>query len=95
MAYQRYEQMTAGHRWQALADAGARPQRPLWASTSTKDPAYPDTRYVTEMVAPDVVNTMPEATLRAVADHAEIPGDSILGTRTRPGVRRPAHRPRR
>ncbi len=80
LAYQRYEQLLAGERWQALAAAGARPQRPLWASTSTKDPAYPDTRYVVDLVAPDVVNTMPEATLRAVADHAVIPADSIRGT---------------
>ena len=57
----------------------ARPQRPLWASTSVKDPAYPDTRYVTGLVAPDVVNTMPEATLRAVADHGEIPDDPVRG----------------
>src|SRR5215469_8992752 len=79
LAYQRYEQMVAGPRWQALAAAGARPQRPLWASTSTKDPAYPDTRYVTGLVAPGVVNTMPEATLRAVADHGVIPADSVRG----------------
>src|SRR5438094_175300 len=69
LAYQRYEQMLASPRWAALAAAGARPQRPLWASTSVKDPAYSDTMYVTKLVAPDVVNTMPEATLRAVADH--------------------------
>ena len=61
------------------AAAGARPQRPLWASTSMKDPAYPDTRYVVDLVAPGVVNTMPEATLRAVADHGVVPGDSIRG----------------
>jgi transaldolase len=80
LAYQRYEQMLAGDRWRALAAAGARPQRPLWASTSTKDPAFPDTRYVDDLVAPDVVNTMPEATLRAVADHGVVPADSIHGT---------------
>jgi len=80
LAYQQYEQMAAGSRWQALQAAGARPQRPLWASTSTKDPSYPDTRYVTELVAPGVVNTMPEATLRAVADHGEVPADSVHGT---------------
>jgi transaldolase len=77
LAYQRYEQMIATDRWQALQAAGARPQRPLWASTSTKDPTYPDTRYVVDLVAPGVVNTMPEATLRAVADHATIPADSV------------------
>ena len=69
--------MLASPRWAALKAAGARPQRPLWASTSVKDPAYPDTRYVMELVAPDVVNTMPEATLRAVADHGRIPADSV------------------
>ena len=79
LAYQHYEQMLASPRWAALAAAGARPQRPLWASTSVKDPAYPDTMYVTKLVAPGVVNTMPEATLRAVADHGQIPADSIRG----------------
>ena len=59
--------------------AGARPQRPLWASTSVKDPAYSDTRYVTDLVAPGVVNTMPESTLRAVAQHGQIPEDSVRG----------------
>jgi transaldolase len=77
LAYQQYEQMLASPRWAALAAAGARPQRPLWASTSAKDPAYPDTMYVTKLVAPGVVNTMPEATLRAVADHGQIPADSV------------------
>ena len=77
LAYRNYERMLASDRWQALATAGARPQRPLWASTSVKDPAYADTRYVTELVAPDVVNTMPEQTLRAVADHADVPADSV------------------
>jgi transaldolase len=79
LAYQRYEQMLASPRWARLQAAGARPQRPLWASTSTKDPAYPDTRYVVDLVAPGVVNTMPEATLRAVADHGEVPADSVRG----------------
>jgi transaldolase len=79
LAYQRHEQMLASPRWAALAAAGARPQRPLWASTSVKDPAYPDTRYVTDLVAPGVVNTMPEATLRAVADHGQVPADSVRG----------------
>src|SRR2546429_526017 len=77
LAYQHYERMLASPRWAALAAAGARPQRPLWASTSVKDPAYSDTMYVTKLVAPDVVNTMPEATLRAVADHGEVPADSV------------------
>lgn len=78
-AYQRYEQMVSSSRWQALQAAGARPQRPLCASTSTKDPNHPDTRYVVELVAPGVVNTMPEATLRAVADHGDVPSDSVHG----------------
>jgi transaldolase len=79
LAYQRYEKMFTGDRWQTLADAGARPQRPLWASTGVKDPAYDDTRYVVDLVAPGVVNTMPEATLDAVADHGKIRGDTIHG----------------
>ena len=80
LAYQRYEESVSTDRWKSLAAAGARPQRPLWASTSVKDPAYEDTRYVTGLVAPDVVNTMPEATLNAVADHGRVPDDSIHGT---------------
>ena len=80
LAYQRYEHATSTQRWKSLERAGARPQRPLWASTSVKDPAYEDTRYVTGLVAPDVVSTMPEATLDAVADHGQIPDDSIHGT---------------
>jgi transaldolase len=79
LAYHHYERMLASPRWGALHAAGARPQRPLWASTSVKDPAYSDTRYVTDLVAPGVVNTMPEATLRAVADHGRIPTDSVRG----------------
>jgi transaldolase len=79
LAYQHYEQMLASPRWAALAAAGARPQRPLWASTSVKDRAYPDTRYVTDLVAPGVVSTMPEATLRAVAGHGQVPADSVRG----------------
>jgi transaldolase len=77
LAYQHYENVFGGDRWKALAGAGARPQRPLWASTGVKDPAYDDTRYVVELVAPGVVNTMPEATLDAVADHGVIRGDTI------------------
>jgi transaldolase len=80
LAYQRYEQAISTERWKSLERAGARPQRPLWASTSVKDPAYDDTRYVTGLVAPGVVNTMPEATLNAVTSHGEIPDDSIHGT---------------
>ncbi|GAB3807613.1 transaldolase [Humibacter antri] len=80
LAYQRYERMLTTERWQRLAASCARPQRPLWASTSVKDPGYPDTRYVTELVADQVVNTMPETTLDAVADHGAVPDDSIHGT---------------
>ena len=80
LAYQRFEQACASERWKALAAAGMRPQRPLWASTGVKDPAYDDTRYVDRLVAPGVVNTMPEATLRAVADHGRIRGDTVRGT---------------
>jgi transaldolase len=80
LAYQLFEQRIATPRWNALASKGARVQRPLWASTSTKDPAYPDTMYVVELVAPDTVNTMPESTLHAVADHGKLRGDTIHGT---------------
>jgi transaldolase len=80
LAYELYEQRISTPRWQALREAGARVQRPLWASTSTKDPAFEDTMYVVELVAPDTVNTMPEATLRATADHAKLRGDTIQGT---------------
>jgi transaldolase len=77
LAYQRYEQVFASDRWKALAAEGAHPQRPLWASTGTKDPAYPDTLYVVDLVAPGTVNTVPEPTLDAVADHGEITGDTV------------------
>jgi transaldolase len=80
LAYEIFEQRFASARWQALAARGARPQRPLWASTSTKDPSYPDTKYVADLVAPNTVNTMPEATLRATADHGVLHGDAISGT---------------
>ncbi len=77
LAYEQYEQALANPRAAALIAAGAHPQRPLWASTGVKDPSYDDTRYVVELVAPGVVNTMPEATLNAVADHGAIRGDTI------------------
>lgn len=80
LAYQAYEQVFSSDRWQALADAGARVQRPLWASTGVKDPSYDDTRYVVDLVAPNTVNTMPEATLDAVADHGVIRPNAIQGT---------------
>ncbi len=79
LAYQHYESVFSSDRWQALAAAGAKPQRPLWASTGVKDKAYDDTQYVVELVAAGVVNTMPEATLDAVADHGKISGDTITG----------------
>jgi transaldolase len=79
LAYELFEKKTATDRWKALKDAGARPQRPLWASTGVKAPEYRDTMYVEELVAPNTVNTMPEATLEAVADHGEIRGNTIQG----------------
>ncbi|HEX4017068.1 MAG TPA: transaldolase, partial [Frankiaceae bacterium] len=79
LAYQHYENMIAGDRWKALAAAGAKTQRPLWASTGVKDPNYSDTMYVTELVAPDTVNTMPQATMEAVFDHGVIEGDTVRG----------------
>jgi transaldolase len=80
LAYQLYEKKFAGERWQALADAGAHPQRPLWASTSTKDPNLRDTLYVEELIAPGVVNTAPEKTIMAYADHGETRGDTVTGS---------------
>jgi transaldolase len=71
-AYARYRERFADERWLTLHDAGARPQRPLWASTGTKDPSYSDVLYVEELIAPEVINTMPEATLRAFADHGNV-----------------------
>ncbi|WP_300612485.1 transaldolase [Trebonia sp.] len=80
LAYELYEQKLDTPRWAALRAKGAKVQRPLWASTSTKDPAFPDTMYVVDLVAPDTVNTMPEATLRATADHGVLRGDTVHGT---------------
>ncbi|MFD9316497.1 transaldolase [Streptomyces sp. NPDC060053] len=79
LAYAAYEEVFAGDRWTALFGAGANRQRPLWASTGVKDPAYKDTLYVDDLVAPGTVNTMPEATLNATADHGDITGDTITG----------------
>jgi len=75
-AYWRYRKRFTDERWLILHDAGAKPQRPLWASTGTKNPAYSDVLYVDELVVPDAINTMPEATLRAFADHGQ-PGGSF------------------
>ncbi|WP_042413869.1 transaldolase [Streptacidiphilus anmyonensis] len=77
LAYQAYEEVFSSDRWKALAAAGAKPQRPLWASTGVKDPNYDDTMYVVDLVAPGTVNTMPEATLDAVADHGVVRGDTV------------------
>lgn len=77
LAYQAYEEVFSTPRWHTLESDGARPQRPLWASTGVKDPAYADTMYVTELVAPGTVNTMPEKTLQAVIDHGEVVPDTI------------------
>jgi transaldolase len=79
LAYEEYTKVFATDRWQALADAGAHPQRPLWASTSTKNPDFPDTVYVEELIAPGTVNTMPESVIFAFEDHGETPGDTITG----------------
>ncbi|MEU8727784.1 MULTISPECIES: transaldolase [Streptomyces] len=79
LAYEAYENVFAGDRFTALAGARANPQRPLWASTGVKDPAFRDTLYVEELVAPGTVNTMPEATLDAAADHGEVRGDTVTG----------------
>ena len=80
LAYAVYQESVATDRWARLAALGAHPQRPLWASTGVKDKAYPDTRYVDELVVGGVVNTMPAATLEAVADHGHLRGDTVTGT---------------
>ena len=77
LAYQLFEEKFATDRWSALAGKGAHKQRPLWASTGVKDPAYEDTRYVVELIAPNTVNTMPQSTLDAVIDHGVIRGNTI------------------
>jgi transaldolase len=79
LAYELYEKHFATDRWAALAAKGAKVQRPLWASTSTKDPEFDDTMYVVELVAPDTVNTMPEATLHATAAHGKLHGNTAAG----------------
>ncbi|MDO0976915.1 transaldolase [Mycolicibacterium frederiksbergense] len=80
LAYAAYEEEFGGERFAALKSAGARAQRPLWASTGVKNPDYSDTLYVTELVAPNTVNTMPEKTMDAVADHGVVTGDTVSGT---------------
>ncbi|HET9647304.1 MAG TPA: transaldolase [Microlunatus sp.] len=80
LAYAIFQEAFAGERFAALAAQGAHKQRPLWASTGVKDPSLPDTLYVTELVVAGAVNTMPEKTMRAFADHGEVDGDTVTGT---------------
>ncbi|MEX2159710.1 MAG: bifunctional transaldolase/phosoglucose isomerase [Dehalococcoidia bacterium] len=95
MAYKRFEEIFAGERWQRLAERGAQVQRPLWASTGTKDPAYSDVLYVEELIAPHTVNTVPENTLRAFLEHGRVSpsieegmaeAERILAEATRSGI---------
>ncbi len=79
LAYQAYEEVFSTPRWENLEAEGAHKQRPLWASTGVKDPAYKDTMYVVDLAAPNTVNTMPTKTMLAVADHGEIAGDQVTG----------------
>ncbi|MCW2844369.1 MAG: transaldolase [Nocardioides sp.] len=79
LAYAAFEEVVASDRWKSLDEAGAHRQRPLWASTGVKNDAYPDTLYVTELVVADTVNTMPEKTMDAFADHGEVNGDTVTG----------------
>jgi transaldolase len=71
LAYQAYEEVFSSDRWKALEAKGAHKQRPLWASTGVKNPEYSDTLYISELIAPDTVNTMPEKTMKAYADHGQ------------------------
>ncbi len=80
LAFEHYESVLASERWKRLAAAGGKPQRPLWASTGVKDPTYQDTRYVVELVTSGVVNTAPQPTIEAVADHGVVRGDTIRGS---------------
>jgi transaldolase len=80
LAYEHYEKAFDTDRWRALAAAGARPQRPLWASTSTKNPDYRDVMYIEDLVAPGVVNTMPEPTLHAFADHGKVDPTAVTSS---------------
>ena len=77
LAYERYEQLFSGERWEFLAGKGASPQRCLWASTSTKNPAYRDTMYVEELIGPMTVNTMPPETIQAFQDHGKVVRDTV------------------
>jgi len=80
LAYDAFQKVFTSDRWKALEAKGAKPQRPLWASTGVKNPEYSDTLYVTELVVADTVNTMPEKTMAAFADHGEVAGDKVTGT---------------
>lgn len=80
LAYQLFEEKFGSDRWSALSGKGANKQRALWASTGVKDPAYPDTQYVVELIAPLTVNTMPQSTLDALIDHGAVRGDTVTGT---------------
>ncbi len=77
LAYHAFQEVFSTSRWESLKDDGARPQRPLWASTGVKDPAYKDTMYVVDLAARDTVNTMPPKTMDAVADHGVVAGDQV------------------
>jgi transaldolase len=77
LAFEAYEEIFSSDRWREIETVGAKPQRPLWASTGTKDPSYPDTMYIDQLVTSGVVNTMPEATINAFADHGEVTGDTV------------------
>ena len=78
LAYRHFQETFSGSRWEALAGEGASKQKPLWASTSTKNPAYRDVMYVEELIGPDTVNTMPPETIEAFQDHGEVRGDTML-----------------
>jgi transaldolase len=80
LAYELFEQRFSEERWLNLRAGGAQVQRPLWASTSTKDPTFPDTMYVVDLLVSDTVNTMPESTIKAVQDHGELRGDTVHGS---------------
>ena len=79
LAYQLFQEKFSSQRWSELSSKGANKQRPLWASTGVKDPAYPDTQYVIELIAPETVNTMPQSTLDALIDHGVVRGNTIEG----------------
>ena len=95
LAFKMYEEFFTGERWAALEAKGARKQRPLWASTGVKNPDYDDTMYVVDLVVENTVNTMPEKTLQAVADHGNVRGDRVRPVAGRPGDGDRGHRVRR